>query len=88
MHADGDDVAFLNFKVYYNALIRGAFFTRPFIILSHAFELSFDVDPTNRAVLACNQPLIHAIAMEQMHTWQAAEINYYHCYIISAMKND
>lgn len=40
--------------------------------MSHALELRLDVDAAYRAVLARHQPLVHAIAVEQMHAWQAA----------------
>lgn len=55
-----------------NAFIRGgAAFALTLLItaLSHAFKLRLDVNATNRAVFACDEPLIDTIAMEQMHTW-------------------
>lgn len=35
--------------------------------------LSLNIDTTNWAMFACDKPLIHTIAMKQMHTRQASE---------------
>lgn len=59
----------LNFQIYYDTLICGAFFALTFIsALSHALELRFYVDTTNWTMLAGYQPLIDAVTMKQMHT--------------------
>lgn len=61
----------LDLQIDYNALIGCDRFALTFLVaaLSHALELSLYVDATYRAVLAGDEPLVDAIAMEQVHAW-------------------
>jgi hypothetical protein len=63
----------LDLQIYDDTFTRGGFFGLvSFSHLSHALELSLDVDSTNGTVLARYKPLIDAVTMEQMHARQTS----------------
>jgi hypothetical protein len=67
-----DEVLYL--QIYDDTFTRGGFLGLVFFsTLSHALELCFDVHSTDGTVLTRYEPLIYAITMEQMHTWQTSE---------------